>query len=148
MHKNTINITASQFITEVAETGKQYKFKGLHSVSIEDPTMNHITRGADGLDSSGIEYSEGNASPKTVTNAVRTTQNFYPLFKKFYQEQTRLNIYITDRKDGRVVFLKDAIIQQLPIQRDISESEDSCVVNFVFESFNLDADYKGGADFK
>ncbi|MDR0485700.1 MAG: hypothetical protein LBH29_03120 [Elusimicrobiota bacterium] len=145
---NLLNITASQLIVENAKTGKKYDFIGLNSVAIEDPRATHITRGADGLDKSGIEYSEGNTQPIVFTAVVRTTQNFYPLFQKFYTDKTRLNVSIVDTINARVVFVKEAIIQKLPVQTTIDETEDSVNVSFVFESFIFDADYKGGKDFK
>ncbi|MDR3050019.1 MAG: hypothetical protein LBV16_09365 [Elusimicrobiota bacterium] len=144
---NLLNITATQFSVEVASSGKKYDFVGFHSASIEDPRAVHITRGSDGLDSEGIEYSEGNSSPVVVTCAVRTTQNFYPLFKQFWKKKERLNIYISDTNDGRIVYAKAAIIQKQPFQNTIEESEDSVNVSFIFESFQFDADYKGGESF-
>jgi hypothetical protein len=144
---NLLNITTSQFVVEVASSGKKYDFIGLHSFTIEDPRATHLTRGADGLSSSGIEYSEGNSQPVVVTATVRTTQNFYPLFKKFYADKERINVYIVDLVDGRTMFIKQAIIQKLPIQSSIAEGEDSVNIDFVFESFVFDADYKGGTNF-
>jgi hypothetical protein len=141
---NLLNITTSQFVVEVASSGKKYEFEGLNNFAIENPQIKHLTRGADSLDSSGIEYSEGASQPITVTATIRTTQNFYLLFKSFFQTSTRLNVYLVDRVDGRVVFVKNAIIQTLPIQKTVGEGEDNTNVDFVLESFILDADYKGG----
>ena len=143
---NLISITSSQLAVENASTGKKYDFVGLHSVNIEDPRATHITRGADTLDKSGIEYGEGNSSPIVATCAVRTTQNFFTLFKNFYLNKTRLNVYIVDRIDGRIKYFKDAILQKQPFQTVIDESEDSVTVSFIFESFTFDADYKDSGD--
>ncbi|MDR2708363.1 MAG: hypothetical protein LBC07_00100 [Elusimicrobiota bacterium] len=141
---NIFNITCTQFIVERASDGKKYEFRGLHTFTIENPQMTHLTRGSDGLDRYGIEYSEGNSQPIVVTAVVRTTQNFFPVFQGFYKDQTRINVTLIDRNDARVIRLEDALLQKLPMQASIEESEDSVNVEFVFESFKLNADYKGG----
>jgi hypothetical protein len=143
---NLLNITSSELIITETASGRAYHFIGLHSFSIEDPRATHLTRGSDGLSKDGIEYSEGNSQPVVVTATVRTTQNFYPVFTKLYQNKTRFNVSIADTNDGRTIDIQRAIIQKRPIQTLVDESEDSVNVDFVFESFNLDANYKTSTD--
>ncbi|MDR3112934.1 MAG: hypothetical protein LBU09_00980 [Endomicrobium sp.] len=145
---NIFNMTSTQFTVEIMLTGKKYDFIGFHSATITDPRATHITRGADSLDKSGIEYSEGITQPITVECTVRTTQNFYELFKTIYDTKARVNVYIVDRTDGRIKAFKNSILQKQPFQTDISESEDSLNVSFVFETFNFNADYKDSEGFK
>jgi hypothetical protein len=147
MGLNFLNITASQMVVEVADTGKQYSFVGFHTLTIENPQSTHIIRGSDGLSQEGVEYSEGMSAPIVVTCGLITTQNFYPAFKSFYEKKSRLNLNIVDRIDGRILAFKKSILQKLPSQTTIDESEESVKINFIFETFTMIADYKGGEDF-
>lgn len=143
---NILNI--AQLQAGLTVNGKTYKFVGLNSVNVSDPRVNHITRGADGIDSEGITYSSGNSQPIVITANIRTTQNFYKLFKDLYDNKTRFDFFLVDTIDGRITTYKSAIMQSEPYQRTISENEDSIGVDFVIESMTKVFDFKDNGDFE
>lgn len=121
--------------------GTNYTFEHIDNVTIDDPQLKHLTRGANASSKSGLMYTEGQSSPKVLTFTLKGASVAHlNLLKDHYAEQSedeRIDFWVIDRKTGSIMSAKDAILQKEPRQASISEGEDNLNIDVMIETFNL-----------
>lgn len=123
--------------------GTDYSFPHVDSVEVEDPERNRLTRGANASNTTGIVFKEGLKDPKRWTVIILgMSAELYAALLTAMKEQTRLDVYGVDRKDGSSKWLKNAILSNAPTQGTINDSAESMNVSLEFESFENEEVHK------
>lgn len=124
-------------------SGTNYTFQNIDVVAIEDPRKRHLIRGANSTSKKGLSYKEGHGNPFTATLTLKGISDaFRQLLEDNFNNDERLDFWVIDRKSGSNKMFKDANLQNVPQQLNISEGEDSLAVELVIETFNFDSDYR------
>lgn len=121
-----------------------YDFQHVDSFAVEDPTFNRLVRGSNATNKEGLIYTEGTKEPKTVTVTILgMPTSIKNILAKTFAEKKRLDsIYAIDRTDGSSKIGRNAILCQEPIQLMIDESQESMNVSLVFQTFDLEDNFK------
>ena len=123
--------------------GTTYTFENCDSVTIEDPKRNHLIRGVSSTSKFGLSYQEGTASPYVITTTLKSIGIEYEsLLKKAFEDKTRIDFWVIERKTGTNKTFKEAIVGNAPKQLNIGEGEDSLDIEFVVEGFSYESNYK------
>lgn len=117
--------------------GVSYDFPHIQDLTIENPEKTKLIRGSNGTNLSGIPYKEGLKDPKTITvNIIDMQAALKAVLDDAYTNQTRVDVYVINRKDGSSKVARNAIVSQQPMQLKLDENPDSMNVALVFESYD------------
>lgn len=117
--------------------GVSYDFENIAEVQIEDTERNRLTRGANAKDKLGLIYRDGLREPKRWTiPLMNMSVELKGVLDSCYENQTRLEVYCIDRKNGASKMAKNAILSNKPQQLVLDESPDSLAVSLEFETFD------------
>ncbi len=123
--------------------GTSYQFTHVNSLTIEDPEMTKLTRGANAGNKTGIVYKEGVKDPKKVAVVIIDMPAELKLvLDAAYKDKTRMDVFAIDRDDGSSKMAKSAILSQQPQQLVLDDSPDSMNVSLAFESYDLSEVHK------
>jgi hypothetical protein len=123
--------------------GVPYSFTHVQSVTIEDPEMNRITRGANAGNKIGIAYKEGTKDPKKITiPIIDMSSELKSVLDDAFQNQTRMEVYAIDRNDGSSKMGRNCVLCQIPQQLQIDETVESMNVSLSWETFDLSEVHK------
>ena len=118
--------------------GQNYKFKDLDSVAYTYNLKNHLIRGANATNKTGIISQEGGKTPDSAEyTVVDCSKEIYLLMLKLYEGRERVDAFFIDRNTGEYVIFKDAIIRDKPRQANMGEDDTSHSFMFAVESFNV-----------
>ena len=108
-------------------------------VTIEDTESKHLVRGRTGVSKKGLIYSESLHTPKRISvSLVGLRKDFFPVFRKIYAEEDRVEVYCIDRKTGNNRVFKDAVLTQEPEQLTMTDGAEEMNLTLVFESFAVE----------
>lgn len=117
--------------------GVNYNFDHVQEVVIEDPERNKLTRGANAGNKTGLPYKEGLKEPKRWTIPVMNmSKELKAVLDDCYDDQTRVDVFCIDRKDGSSKMAKNAILSNRPQQLTLDDSPESMNVSLEFETFD------------
>lgn len=123
--------------------GVSYDFDHVDGLTIEDPEMTKLVRGANAANKVGLVYTEGSKDPKRLTvTLVGISAAMHSLLLGIYNSKERCEFYCIDRQDGSSKIGKDAILSQKPMQLTVDQSPESMNVSLLFETFNLEESHK------
>lgn len=124
--------------------GVDYGFTHVDNLTIEDPEMNRLTRGANAGNKTGIVYTEGSKEPKRVSVTIQQmSPELKAVLDTCFKDKTRIEaVYCIDRQDGSGKMAKNAILCSQPQQLNIEESPESMNVVLIFESYDLTETHK------
>lgn len=122
-----------------------YTFEHVDSVAIDDPELMHLVRGANSVSDSGLMYTEGNSSPKTLTFTLKGLgKEYMALLSGLWDSQrtegdafSRFDMWVIDRKDGSNKIAKKCILQKKPQQLNIGEGADNLNIEVIVETYSL-----------
>ena len=118
--------------------GVNYKFKDLDSVAYTYNLKNHLIRGANATNKTGILSQEGGKTPDTAEyTVVDCSKAIYSLLLQLFEERKRIDAFFIDRNSGEYIIFKDAIIRDKPRQANVGEDDTSHSFMFAVESFNV-----------
>lgn len=127
----------------ITVSGTSYNFDHVQSVSIEDPTMTKLIRGANATNLVGLEYQEGVSDPKIITVVIMgMSAAIHDLLLETFKNKTRCEFFAIDRTDGSNMIAKDAVLSKQPRQATIDATAESMNVELVFESFNCNESHR------
>jgi hypothetical protein len=114
-----------------------YAFEEVVEVQIEDPERNKLTRGSNAGNKTGLSYKEGIREPKRWTIPIlNMSSSLKVVLDSAFEDQTRVDVYCIDRKDGSSKMAKQAILCNRPQQLSVSEGEESMQVTLEFETID------------
>lgn len=123
--------------------GVSYGFDHVQAVTIEDPEMTRLTRGANGSNTEGLAYKEGIKEPKRVTVPIMNmSAELKAVLDGVYADKTRVEGYCISRADGSSKMWRQAVLCQAPQQLNLDDSPDAMNVSLMFESFDLSEVHK------
>jgi hypothetical protein len=123
--------------------GQSYQFEHVDNLTIEDPEVNRLVRGANAGNRIGLSYKEGLKEPKRITvNIMGMSPELKGVLDGAFENQTRLEVFCIDRIDGSSKIAKDAVLSTQPMQLNLDDSPESMVVALQFESFNMSEIHK------
>lgn len=118
--------------------GVNYKFKDLDSVAYTYNKKNHLIRGANATNKTGILSQEGGKTPDTAEyTVVDCSRAVYSLLVQLFEDKERIDAFFIDRNTGEYIIFKDAIIRDKPRQANVGEDDTSHSFMFAVESFNV-----------
>lgn len=127
----------------VTINSQNYDFDHVQSFAVENPEKTRLIRGANAGNTAGLIYKEGLKEPKVVTVTIAgMNKAIHDLLLTAYNNQTRLDCYCTNLKDGSTKTAKNAVLSQEPQQLTVDDSADSLNVSLVFESFDVIENHK------
>jgi hypothetical protein len=117
--------------------GVSYDFEHVQDLTIEDPEVTRLIRGANASNKTGLVYKEGIREPKrwTVT-IVGMSAALKSVLDQAYDKKERLDVYCISRLDGSSKIGKNAILSSQPQQLTVDESPESMNVALIFETFD------------
>jgi hypothetical protein len=116
-----------------------YSISDYDTVNYTFAKKNHLTRGANGSNKVGTEYTEGLKTPDVAEAKITdcSTAIYKLLLEIFNTRGARINFWFVDRATGEGYTFKNAKIRDKPRQTSIDESEDSIGFMLAVESFNV-----------
>lgn len=118
--------------------GVNYKFKDLDSVAYTYNKKNHLIRGANATNKTGILSQEGGKTPDTAEyTVVDCSRAVYSLLVQLFEDKERIDAFFIDRNTGEYIIFKDAVIRDKPRQANVGEDDTSHSFMFAVESFNV-----------
>lgn len=118
--------------------GVNYKFKDLDSVAYTYNLKNHLIRGANATNKTGILSQEGGKTPDTAEyTVVDCSKAIYSLLLQLFEGRQRIDAFFIDRNSGEYIIFKDAVIRDKPRQANVGEDDTSHSFMFAVESFNV-----------
>lgn len=127
----------------IKANGVPYDFSDVKSVKIEDPRKNRLTRGSNGTNKTGVVYTEGMAEPvKWTIEQLNMSPELLAVLIDAYENETRLDAYVIERKTGSSKMAKNAILSNRPQQLDLDETPESMNVTLELETFDPDEKHK------
>lgn len=120
--------------------GVKYDFTPYVSgVTLEQTQAKHLTRGATGQHKKGFVYTEGLKDPNKIAIVLTgLPAYFFPLLRRHYQEETRMDCYVIDRKTGQARYYKNAIITQEPAQLTMGEGTEELDITLNLEAYETE----------
>jgi hypothetical protein len=107
-------------------------------MTLENPHMVRIVRGANSKDKVGLIYTEGSKEPMTLTVVlIGVSLAIHTLLMQIYTDKGRCEFYCIDRLDGSSKIGKSAILSKQPQQLVVDESPESMNVELTFETFDM-----------
>jgi len=123
--------------------GVSYDFPHIQDLTIENPEKTKLIRGSNGTNKQGLSFKEGLKDPKVITvNILGMTVDLKAVLDSAYDNQTRVDVYVINRKDGSSKIARDAVMSQQPMQLKLDENPDSLNVALVFESYDYSEVHK------
>ncbi len=123
--------------------GVNYGFDHVQSVTVEDPEMTRLTRGANASNKEGLVYKEGIKEPKKITIPIMGMSiELKAALDTAYTDKTRLEVYAISRADGSSKMGRNAVLCQQPQQLVLDDSAESMNVHLVFETFDMSEVHK------
>lgn len=123
--------------------GVSYDFEHVNSVTIDDPEMTRLVRGANAKNKTGLVYKEGIKEPKKVTcTIIGMSVALKEVLDSAYENKTRVDVFCVSRSDGSSKLARQAVLSQQPQQLAIDDSAESMNVALAFESFDLSEVHK------
>jgi len=117
--------------------GVDYAFDHVQELQIEDPERNRLTRGANGTSRTGLAFRDGLKDPKRWTIPIMNmSAALKDVLDTVYNDQTRVDCYCIDRKDGSTKMAKNALLSNRPQQLSLDDSAESMNVSLEFETFD------------
>jgi hypothetical protein len=117
--------------------GTSYTFEHVNEVAVDDPSRNHLTRGANESNEEGIVYTEGSRSPKVITLTIMgMAKTLAEALQGSFKNKSRLDLTII-ASDGSTKNANKAILTNDPMQKTLNDSVDSMNVELIFESFSF-----------
>jgi hypothetical protein len=123
--------------------GTTYDFDQVDDMTIDDPEMTRLVRGANGTNKEGLVYKEGIKEPKKVTVTILgMSSSLKSVLDGVFTDKTRVDVYCVSRSDGSSKIFKNAILSQQPQQLSVNDSPESMNIALAFESFDASEDHK------
>ena len=123
--------------------GQDYVFDHVEGLTIENPEMNRLIRGANASNKRGLAYKEGLREPKRMTvTIIGMSPELKAVLDQAYENQTRCEAYCIDRNDGSSKIARESVLAQAPMQLTVDESPESMNVQLMFESFDISEVHK------
>ncbi len=117
--------------------GVSYDFPHISDLTIENPEKTKLIRGSNGTNKDGISYKEGLKDPKVITaNIIGMSIELKAVLDSAYDNQTRVDVFVINRKDGSSKIARNSVMSQQPMQLKVDENPDSLNVALVFESYD------------
>lgn len=117
--------------------GVDYAFEHVQELQIEDPERNRVTRGANGTSKTGLSYRDGITDPKRWTIPIMNmSAELKAVLDDCYENETRVDCYCIDRKDGSSKMARNAVLSNRPQQLSLDQSAESMNVSLEFETFD------------
>lgn len=121
----------------VKVNGVNYDFEHVSELSIDDPERNRLTRGSNAKTKIGLPYKDGLKDPKKWTIPIlNMSAALKEVLDGCYDNQTRLDVYCIDRKNGSSKMAKNAILSNKPQQLKLDDTAESLQVSLEFETFD------------
>lgn len=121
----------------VKVNGVNYDFEHVSELSIDDPERNRLTRGSNAKTKIGLSYKDGLKDPKKWTIPIlNMSAALKEVLDGCYDNQTRLDVYCIDRKNGSSKMAKNAILSNKPQQLKLDDTAESLQVSLEFETFD------------
>ncbi len=123
--------------------GVPYSFTHVQSVTVEDPEMNKLTRGANAGNKVGLSYKEGLKEPKKITIPIMDMSvELKAVLDAAFEDQTRMEVYAIDRNDGSSKMGRNCVLCQIPQQLQLDDTADSMNVSLSWETFDMSEVHK------
>ena len=123
--------------------GVSYDFPHIQDLTIENPEKTKLVRGSNGTNKEGLIYKEGLKDPKVITvNIMGMNIDLKTVLDSAYDNQTRVDVYVVNRKDGSSKIARNAVLSSQPMQLKLDEGADSLNVALVFESYDYSEVHK------
>lgn len=123
--------------------GVAYDFEHVAEIQIEDNKRNRLTRGANAKNKTGLAYRDGLKEPdRWMIPILNMSAALKSVLDSCYENQTRLEVYCINRKDGSKKMAKNALLSNKPQQLTLDETPESMNVSLEFESFDTEETHK------
>ena len=123
-------------------SGVNYEFEA-DQVVIEDPETKGLVRGANSKNITGLVFTEGMKTPKTVTATVMNVPgSLFAILESIYANDERIDFYIVDRKTGSSRICKESLLTQVPRQLTVGEGADAFNVEVKLNTFQISDKHK------
>lgn len=117
--------------------GVAYDFEHVAELQIEETERNRLTRGANAKNNTGLAYRDGLKDPvRWIIPILNMSAALKAVLDSCYDNQTRVEVYCINRKDGSKKVAKNAILSNKPRQLTLDETPESMQVSLEFESFD------------
>src|SRR5665213_1907070 len=96
--------------------GVSYDFPHIQDLTIENPEKTKLVRGSNGTNKEGLIYKEGLKDPKVITvNIMGMNIDLKTVLDSAYDNQTRVDVYVVNRKDGSSKIARNAVLSSQPM---------------------------------
>lgn len=123
--------------------GVSYQFTHVQNLTIEDPEVTKLIRGANAGNNTGLVYKEGLKDPKRISvTIIDMDATLKGVLDAAFDDKSRLDVFCISRSDGSSKMGRNSVLASRPQQLQVDESPESLNVVLTFETFDLSEVHK------